>query len=164
LRFRFARPGDEQLLTELERSASLAQLTHIFPPDVHPYPDIQIQHRWRQVLNDRSRLTLIAEVDGRPAGYASYGDEVIQHLGVAGEFQRQGVGSALIEAAEDQLFADLSTSEIGLWVLEDNHVARAFYTEMGWNETGETKQAEFPPYPVEVRMFRRNPHLARHGR
>lgn len=164
VRLRFARPGEAELLTDIERSASLARLGHIFPPEQHPYPNDEVCQRWREVLDDRTRLTLIAEVGGLPAGYACYGEEVIQHLGVAADFQRQGVGTALLAAAEDELFADLSTPEIGLWVLEANQVARDFYARAGWSETGESRTAEFPPYPAEIRMYRRNPHLARRGR
>lgn len=164
LRLRLAHPGDAELLTDIERSASLSRLGHIFPPEDFPYPSDEVRQRWAEVLNDRTRLTLVAEVGGQPAGYACYGQEVIHHLGVGADFQRQGVGTALLAAAQDELFADLSTPEIGLWVLQDNEVARAFYATMGWAETGETRTAEFPPYPAEIRMFRRNPHLARRGR
>lgn len=164
VRLRFARRGEADLLTNLERSASLARLGHIFPPQEHPYPSDDVRARWREVLDDRGRLTLVAEAGGRPAGYACYGRQIIHHLGVAAEFQRHGVGGILLEAAEDELFADLSTSEISLWVLAANDVARRFYAGAGWTETGETRTAEFPPYPSEIRMVRRNPHLARRGR
>jgi hypothetical protein len=43
-------------------------------------------------------------------------------------------------------------------------VARTFYREMGWKETEDQREAEFPPYPNEIRMVRRNPHMARRGR
>lgn len=164
IRLRFARRGDEELLTDLERSASLARLSHIFPPDEHPYPTDEVCQRWREVLNDRGRLTLVAEVGGRPAGYCCYGRQTIHHLGVAADFQRHGLGGVLLEAAEDELFADLVTAEIGLWVLEANAVARSFYAGRGWAESGATRTAEFPPYPAEIRMVRRNPHIARRGR
>lgn len=164
IRLRFARRMDAGMLTDLERSASLARLGHIFPAEAHPYPTDAVFRRWQAVLDDRTRLTMVAELGGLPAGYVCYGQEVVHHLGVAADFQRQGVGTALLTAAEDELFADLSTPEIGLWVLEANEVARAFYRELGWIETGEARTAEFPPYPREIRMFRRNPHIARRGR
>jgi len=164
VRLRFARPGEEGLLTDLEQSASLSRLGHIFPPEQHPYPTEQVRLRWQAVLDDRRRLTLVAEVGGEPAGYACYGEQTIHHLGVAEQFQRQGVGTALLSAAEDELFADPATTQIGLWVLEANHSARTFYSELGWTDAGESRAAEFPPYPTEIRMTRRNPHLARRGR
>jgi len=164
IRLRFARPGDEELLTGLERSASLARLGHIFPPELHPYPTDAVRQRWQLVLDDRTRLTMIAELGGVPAGYVCYSQEAIHHLGVAADFQRQGVGTALLAAAEDDLFADLSTPEVGLWVLAANEVARRFYAELGWTETDQTQNSEFAPYPGEIRMFRRNPHIARRGR
>lgn len=164
LRFRFARRGEEELLTGLERAASLARLGHIFPPETHPYPTDAVRRRWQLVLDDRTRLTMIAELGGVPAGYVCYGREVIHHLGVAAEFQRQGVGTALLDAAEDDLFADLSTPELSLWVLAANGVARRFYATLGWTATEETRNSEFPPHPSEIKMSRRNPHIARRGR
>lgn len=164
IKIRFARPGEADLLMELERSASVARLSHIFPPDEFPYPADEIRQRWQDNLDDPHKLTMVAVVDGDPAGYACFGDHTLYHLGVAADHQRKGVGSALLEAAEDELFADASTPQARLWVLEDNAVARAFYREHGWSENGDVRDAEFPPHPVEVMMVRRNPHLARRGR
>lgn len=164
IRLRFARPGEEDLLTGLERSASLARLGHIFRAEVHPYPTDAVRHRWQLVLEDRTRLTMIAEFGGVPAGYVCYGRATIDHLGVAADFQRFGVGTALLQAAEEDLFADLSTTQISLWVLEANEIARTFYAELGWTETDQTRNSEFPPYPGEIRLTRRNPHIARRGR
>ncbi|HEY9293403.1 MAG TPA: GNAT family N-acetyltransferase [Microlunatus sp.] len=161
---RFAHPGEEELLTELERSASLARLGHIFPPEDFPYPDESVQQRWRAVLTDRTKQTMIAEVDGRPAGYAAWSGSTLLHLGVAEPYQRRGVGSALLRATEEELFADPSIPEIELWVLKDNDSARAFYRDHGWSQTADEREAEFPPYPLEMRLARDNPHLARRGR
>jgi len=164
LHLRFARRGEEDLLTGLERSASLARLGHVFPPQTHPYPTDDVRRRWQQVLGDRTRLTMIAEFGGTPAGYVCYGQQVIHHLGVAEDFQRHGIGTALLQAAEDDLFADLSTPEISLWVLAANGVARRFYVERGWTETAAARTSEFPPYPGEIKMSCPNPHIARRGR
>jgi GNAT superfamily N-acetyltransferase len=163
-RLRFARPGEEELLTELERSAGLARLGHIFPSEEFPYPTEEVRRRWADVLDDRSRLTVVAEVDDRPAGYACYDRQTIHHLGVAADFQRRGVGTTLLTAAEDDIFSDPANREIGLWVLRDNDSARAFYRAAGWTDTDQSRTAEFPPYPPEVRMLRHNPHVPRRGR
>ena len=161
---RFAHHDDADVLTALEQSASMARLTHIFPTDHYGFPEDDVRERWHAVLADRTRQTMIAEVGGEPAGYASIGIETLHHLGVAEDFQRRGIGTELLEAAEDELFADPSIPEIELWVLEDNDVARTFYREMGWKDTEDQREAEFPPYPNEIRMVRRNPHMARRGR
>lgn len=161
---RFAHHEDADLLTELERSASLARLGHIFPADRYGFPEDDVRERWRSVLDDRTRQTMIADVDGEPAGYVSIGIETVHHLGVAEGFQRRGIGSELLAAGEEELFADVSLPEAELWVLEDNEVARTFYQDHGWTESGHERDAEFPPYPLEIRMVRRNPHRARRGR
>jgi GNAT superfamily N-acetyltransferase len=161
---RFARPGEEGLLTGLEQAAGLAAFGHIFPVDQFPFPEDAVRQRWRQVLTDRTRQTMIAEVAGTPTGYASYGNGTLHHLGVAPDHQRRGIGTMLLEAAEDEIFADPSTLEASLWVMQDNRRAQDFYRGNGWLPTDETRPAEFPPYPVEIKMTRRNPHVARRGR
>ena len=161
---RFARPDDAEVLTGLERSASLARLGHIFLPEQFPYPDQDVRQRWRQLLSDRTKQALVAEVDGRPAGYAAWCGATLLHLGVAEPCQRRGIGSVLLRATEEELFADPSIPRIELWVLRDNDSARAFYGAHGWSETEDEREAEFPPYPVEMRLVRNNPHHARRSR
>ncbi|MEZ5097609.1 MAG: hypothetical protein R2731_16855 [Nocardioides sp.] len=36
-----------------------------------------------------------------------------------------------------------------LWVLRDNERARGLYERRGWRATGVTREAPWPPYPVE---------------
>lgn len=164
VRIGFARPGRQEVLTEIEKSATLAQLGHIFPPDDHPYPDRDVQDRWASVLTDRNKHTLIAYLDAEPVGYAAYDADTVLHLGVHADHQRRGIGSALLQAALDELYADAANRYAYLWVLQQNHGARAFYTDRGWTDTGETKPSEFEPYPTEVEMARPNPHSARRSR
>ena len=164
IRLRYARAGEAKLLTDLERSANLAQLGHIFPADEFPYPDAEIEQRWQQALDDKVKLIMIAEIDGKPAGYVCFGDRTIFHLGVAEEHQRKGVGTSLLTAAEEELMADVSVPDIVLWVLEENNVARQLYSKHGWEETDEVRRSEFAPHPQELMMYRDNPHRARRGR
>jgi ribosomal protein S18 acetylase RimI-like enzyme len=164
VRIRYARPGEEQLLTGLERAAGLAAFGHIFPAEQFPFPDEEVRRRWQSVLSDRTRQTMIAESGDEPIGYASYGSGILQHLGVSPDHQRGGVGTALLQAAEDELFADRSTAAASLWVMQENHDAQRFYRDNGWAATDEVRAGQFPPYPAEIRMTRRNPHIARRGR
>jgi hypothetical protein len=41
-----------------------------------------------------------------------------------------------------------------LWVLVDNHRARAFYTRLGWVDTGVREREVFVPYPVKMQLAR----------
>jgi ribosomal protein S18 acetylase RimI-like enzyme len=164
IRIRFARPGEEELLAGLERAAGLAAFGHIFPAEQFPFPENEVRRRWQSVLADRTRQTMIAESGDVPIGYASYGSGTLHHLGVSPDHQRRGVGTALLQAAEDELFADLSTPAASLWVMRENHQAQRFYIANGWAATEEMRAGEFPPYPAEIRMTRRNPRIARRGR
>lgn len=87
--------------------------------------------------------TLVAEIDGRVVGFASWGpstdedeanDPTIQMLYsiyLLPDAKNKGIGSALLEAAEVEMIA--AGAHIGsLHVLEQNTPTRAFYERHGW--------------------------------
>jgi ribosomal protein S18 acetylase RimI-like enzyme len=88
---------------------------------------------------------------------------VIHHLGVRVDQHRRGYGSALLEFASLEVFAE-GVPEASLWVLSGNEAARSFYRAHGWTETEERNTAEFPPFPEERKLVRRNPSAPRRGR
>lgn len=155
-RVRRARPDEVRRLARMERSASEAALGHIFPPEDYPYPIEEIARRWRRLLRHPRVQVRILEVDDAPIGYLAYDAERIRHLGVLPQQSGRGYGSLLLQYACDEIFA-VGTAESTLWVLVDNTEARDFYRKRGWTETEERRECEFPPYPDELRMVRRNP-------
>src|SRR5215212_3027625 len=155
LRIRRARPHESAVLTRLERAASKASLAHIFPADRFSYPTEAVAKRWRRLLHDRSSRVHILEWSDKPVGYVAFNGEKILHLGVDTKQQRRGYGSALLEFASLEIF-DAGTSEAHLWVLVDNHAARAFYRSHGWRDTAERRHSTYPPRPQELKMVRRN--------
>jgi ribosomal protein S18 acetylase RimI-like enzyme len=163
LRIRRARFDESRLLTSLERGANELTLAHLFPPNEYPYPMAEVQKRWRRRLRDgRTRIYLLLRQE-QPVGYVAFGEGTIHHLGVLADQHRRGYGSALLEFASLEVFAD-GAPEAVLWVLSGNEVARAFYRAHGWTETEERKKAEFPPYPEELKLVRRNPSAPRRSR
>lgn len=90
-----------------------------------------LRRKLQEVMRESGvRVSLVAEVDDRPAGYimarvdfGEYGrtepEAVIDTLGVDPGFQRHGVGSALMS----QLMANLSTLRVD-----------RVRTELGWDE------------------------------
>jgi ribosomal protein S18 acetylase RimI-like enzyme len=56
-------------------------------------------------------------------------------------FKHQGIGSKLIEECET-IAKSKDKSEIKLWVLEDNAIARAFYEKHGFELTDSKKKHE----------------------
>ena len=103
---------------------------------------------------------LVAEVDGRIAGFAAYGtprDPVPADWGelwvinLHPDFWRQGIGSRLLRAVEDGL-RSLGCRRGYLWVLADNQRAIDFYCSQGWPLDGGTKLGlDFDPPLDELR-------------
>jgi ribosomal protein S18 acetylase RimI-like enzyme len=163
LRIRRARPDESRVLTRLERAASEEALRHVFPPDRHPYPVAEVTRRWRRLLRDPQLRVVVLEKDGEPVGFVAFDETTVRHLGVVPDHTRRGYGTALLEFATTEVF-DGGAARAGLWVLEGNEAARAFYRAQGWTETSDRRPSEFPPAPVELRMERRNPAAPRRGR
>jgi GNAT superfamily N-acetyltransferase len=149
MNMRAATPADAEALFTIQRTAALAAYAHVFPPAEYPYPDDAVRAEWQQRLTDGETQTLIAERGGRAQGYVAYAPELLVSLYVLPDAQGTGVGSALQDAA---LVAQpaLGASVCRLWVLEQNHAARAFYEHRGWHKDDRRRTAQYPPYPEEV--------------
>jgi ribosomal-protein-alanine N-acetyltransferase len=98
--------------------------------------------------------TLIAERDGEAAGFLALlsipPDEVeILNLAVATRFHRQGVGSALMNAAGGRVqFLDVRMS---------NHTALAFYKRHGFRKCGHRRKYYSRPVEDAIMMRRELP-------
>ena len=72
----------------------------------------------------------VAELGGRVAGFASLGshdgDDYLQHLYVAPEFQGRGLGDALFAHAQQR-----RPNGFRWWVFQRNERARGFYERRG---------------------------------
>jgi len=73
--------------------------------------------------------------DGAPTEAVPKGCGWLDHIHLAPEFRRRGVGQALFRHALDAL-ADEGFREAVLWVYADNTEARAFYEHLGWGADG----------------------------
>jgi GNAT superfamily N-acetyltransferase len=115
---------------------------------------------WRRGLaaRDRATVSLVAVVDGRIAGFITYGppeDEVAEGWGqlyainLHPDFWRQGVGTRLF-AAGLQGLADLGYRHGYLWVLDGNERAIAFYHRQGWPLDGLIKTDDEFDLPLIV--------------
>jgi GNAT superfamily N-acetyltransferase len=149
MNIRAATSADAETLFTIQRTAALAAYAHVFPPAEYPHPDDAIRAEWQQRLTDGETQTLLAERGGRPQGYVAYAPELLVSLYVLPDAQGAGVGSALHDAALAAQPA-LGASVCRLWVLAQNHEARAFYEHRGWRQDGRRRGASFPPYPEEV--------------
>jgi GNAT superfamily N-acetyltransferase len=127
----------------IQRAASLAGLSHIYPPDEYPYPDDAIRERWREATG----TVLLAEGDGRPLGVAAVDACWLHGLYVVPDAWGTGVAQALHDAALAEL---PDCAEVKLWVLGENRRARRFYEKSGWRPNGTTRVVEYPPHPLDV--------------
>lgn len=163
VRIRRARPDEVRRLARMEKAASEAALEHIFPPEDYPYPSDEIARRWRRLLRHPRVQVRVLDVDDAPVGYLAFDDERIRHLGIVPQQSGQGYGTRLLDYACGEIFS-AGAEECTLWVLVDNTRARELYRARGWTETDERRDCEFPPYPPEMRMVRRNPSAPRRRR
>jgi len=134
---------EAELQFALQRAASLAGLSHIFPPEEFPYPDEAVRERWRAFPGS----VLVAEQNGTAVGLAAIAACWLHGLYVVPEAWGTGVAVALHDAA---LAALPDCPEVKLWVLEENRRARRFYEKHGWRRNGETRVVEYPPSPLDL--------------
>jgi putative acetyltransferase len=76
---------------------------------------------------------LVVRRSGAPVGFLALKDDMVEHLYVRPEAQREGIGSALLDAAKAR-----RPSGLRLWVFERNSGARAFYARHGFTEVTRT--------------------------
>jgi len=99
------------------------------PPAVHPDAEVRAWLRAR-LASDEAWL---AEVDGRPVGYARFTPTWLDDLYVRPEYAGRGIGSALLDVVKAQ-----RRDGFCLWVFETNAPARAFYARHGLVELERT--------------------------
>lgn len=136
------------MFAEIQRDASLAAYTHIFPPELHPYPFDAVRERWEAALADPD-LTVLVYEDPEPVGVVGCRTEWLDGLYVLPEWWGRGVGRALHDDVMARLRA-AGCERCHLWVLEHNDRARRLYERLGWHENGDTRIVPFPPKPIDV--------------
>lgn len=115
--------------------------------------------KWREWMDAGESETLIAEEDGAPAGFVTYGRTKTAPPGSSAirpthaaeiyaiyllpAYWRKGIGRTLLCAAAENLKAKKQTS-LCLWVLDGNARAKAFYEKMGGQRIGK-KMIEIGP-------------------
>ena len=70
--------------------------------------------------------------DGQVAAYSVFANGWLTDLYVAPEYQRQGLGTLLLDKANDE------SSELQLWTFQENESARRFYERNGFVSAEET--------------------------
>jgi ribosomal protein S18 acetylase RimI-like enzyme len=130
----------------------------IVAPEDMPDPATK-EPEWRDRIADPDVGVLVFDHDGSVAGFAAFGAsrdaDAREHTAelyaiyVDPAAQGAGVGSALIEAAVEDLAARRFADAM-LWTLQGNGLARAFYERHGWTLDDGALQHD----PPEVRYRR----------
>jgi RimJ/RimL family protein N-acetyltransferase len=148
---RHAVPRDAKTLVELARAVGSEPEGWLVAVGEWRTPGEERRHL-RAVRRSRRAAVLVAEKEGRVVGRLSIvcddqpACEHVADLGlmVAKNSRRQGVGSALLAAA-DEWARRVGVAKIELHVFPHNHAARALYLRAGYREVG-----------VRSNHFRRN--------
>lgn len=135
-----ARTDEHDALVAIQRRASLALDEYrdvlLANPDAFGLPDGQIER------GD----VIVAEIDGRLAGFAALDGSELDALFVEPERWRRGIGAALIEASVHEA----RRRGLSLVTVVANPAARAFYEKCGFRVEGEA-ETRFGP---AIRMSR----------
>jgi len=96
----------------------------------------------------RDEAALVAEVDGEPVGFISWGEPEVHKepgvvelywIGVHRDWRGKGVGKALVRVMEEKL-RQAGAKAVGLWTVADSELyppyadTRAFYRAMGYRD------------------------------
>jgi len=142
MRIRPAVFADAAALGRVHVAAWRAAYRHLLPARVlDALSEEERARRWERILSTSADGTLVAEVDGGIAGFASIGasrdaDAVpggageLYALYAVPEWWSRSVGWRLWSAAR-QLLLEAGFEEATLWVLEGNDRARRFYERAG---------------------------------
>ncbi|WP_325199590.1 GNAT family N-acetyltransferase [Oscillibacter sp.] len=119
---------------------------------------------WAANLDQGDRQSLVLEKGGRLVGtvcvspsrwpdYPDFGEIVALYL--LPEYMDKGYGKALLTAAVETL-AVQGYRDILLWVLEENHRARAFYEKQGFHYSGERMEHAVGGKPLGELLYLRH--------
>jgi ribosomal protein S18 acetylase RimI-like enzyme len=148
---RMAEPdADEVLLGRLQVACWREAYPGLLPrPILDGLDAARIAAGWRLSLRDG--IAWIAEQAGEPVGFGHMHGAEVTTLYVRQMDHGRGVGGALLRHLFDEI-ACLGRREAFLWVLAENHKARAFYARMGGRPVAR-RSVGYARYPgiMEVR-------------
>lgn len=124
--------------SDIPRIAEIAIFTkryhyrQIFQDDLVSFNEMQVVSLAEELTrHPREIANYLVYDDGILKGYAKLVDNEVRELYVDIFFQKEGIGSALLQYGVTECGVD------HLWVLEKNHDARKFYLAQGFVETTE---------------------------
>jgi GNAT superfamily N-acetyltransferase len=115
------RPTDAPEVAEVFLAARAEAMSYL--PELHT--DAETRAWIRDVVLSGYEV-VVAEADGRVAGFAALDADMLGHLYVHPGLQRRGIGEALLARAKE-----LRPNGFRLWVFQRNTRARRFYEQRG---------------------------------
>ncbi len=123
---RRARPDDAAALSAILRTAMRAAMPSL--PELHTPDD---DHQFLRTVVLPNEEVWVDEIHETLVGFVALGSrsgvDFLQHLYVAPQYQRRGVGTGLVERAKERRPGGLR-----LWVFQGNVGARRFYDRHGF--------------------------------
>ncbi|MCE0494807.1 GNAT family N-acetyltransferase [Vibrio salinus] len=108
--------------------------------------DADSRENIKQYLKRNSGLSFVAEWDKEIVGAVLVGTDgrrgYLQHLAVAPEYRKQGIGQALV-GKTIQALNNIGIAKTHLFVLSDNVGAQSFYQSLGWYPRDEIRMFSF---------------------
>ena len=137
---RDALPGDRDFIETLGKRTAMDSVSAGRRPD--PEDVLSNYERLLDIVDGQSHVSLIAEVDGKRAGFLLMLDQLpdevtgegqgfIAYMAVERTHRRSGIGKMLLERAEDEA-RRRDLPYICLMVTEENRPARALYERAGY--------------------------------
>jgi GNAT superfamily N-acetyltransferase len=128
-------------LAELFREARRAHLQ--FSIDLHSEEE---DRRFLSEVMLPENQVWVAEMGGGVVGYIAFADGWVNHLYIAPQFQRRGIGGKLLEIAKE------AHARLELWVFQANAPAISFYQRQGFRPVEMTDGAGNEAKMPDVRM------------
>ena len=144
---RAATPEDLPAIGDVQRASALAAFAHIGPVErLGPFD----AESWFAA----AETALVAVVDGSVAGFAFTGGCELQLFYTHPRVWGQGVGRALLAAAEDAL-RNAGCEEAAVYTEERNERALRVYHAAGWREDGRVNEREWLGVPIREPWLRK---------
>jgi GNAT superfamily N-acetyltransferase len=121
LELRSARTDDAPAVADVFLSAHADAMPYL--PELHTDAETRV---WIRDVVLTGCEVVVAEVGDRVAGFAALDADMLAHLYVHPDFQRRGIGDALLALAKE-----LRPGGFRLWVFQRNTDARHFYERRG---------------------------------
>ena len=113
---------------------------------------------WSELADPNTRTYLVAVDDDEVVGYAglcAYGDtSYIQTIGVTGQHQRAGIGTALLTALLDVAYSS-GAAQVDLEVRAGNDAAIQLYERHGFTQLG-VRRGYYQPSGADALVMRRS--------